>query len=1586
MRPSITTLRALVLAALLARAAPQPVVYTHASSCTVAGLVRAPTGATGSADGTGSSALFNRAAGLALSAAGDVLYVGDGLNARLRRVNLTTNATTTVATGLSAINDIAMGVDGAIYVANVCAIKRVTPAGVVATWAGNNTCAVVGGDGFANTTATFSFVRALAPDATGALWVADGALVRLVAANQSVVTIAGGHGCANGVGTAARFNLLAALALSPDGSVLYLFDYYCYWLRRMSVATAAVTVLAGRAAPGWVDGPPTLAYLSRVGGGGLTVDAATGSLYFTDGDNFALRAAAPSGTVVTLVGSGTAGLTNGNASVARFLNPSAVRYGGSGILYVADYSAHNVRVVRCAPTLPSPPPTPTQSSTTSSTPTQTSTRSPSPTPTPTTTPTSTPQLAAGVFAGTAPGATTVAANMLVVTPRGLCLDGSASVIFITRHCLRRVGLDGSAATLAGDCASVVGVWAGDGGPAANASFFAPAACAVGAAGVYVAEGGTVTAGNGRVRLLNVSSGNAQTVAGNGGYSTGAINTAANATAQPLGTPAGLALAADGATLYIADSAANVILALAPGGALSVLAGTNIAPRGTADAGDGGAATAARVAPAGGLALAPPNARWPGALYVSDKALSTVRAVLPNGTIILVAGVNGFKTTPSTAGLVANANPVMAPTSLAFDAAGALLVLEMVTAPSPVVRRVWPNGSYGVGWGGGSNNADGNVGAAIGHYVATSLVYDAARAVGYVTEGGFGRVRVVRNNVVGTLAGPWAYPAAVAGAAATSIELYNPQTLAYEPVSGALIVPETSASLVRLVAPSGVLLPRWVGFPTGRVAGAGMAGDGGNATAALIQSPFGVAADGVGGYFVAMSFQGNGTTRVARVFANGTISTAVGGGTFSGSTACSGGLSVDASAAGFLVPLSALAWDTAAMALYIVEQGAGVVRRWSATTNLVTVFAGTCGSNAFAATLALKGNGGPATSARLYQLSAVAVDPAGNLLIGESTVLWIVNISNGSSITAIAGTGTSGNSGNGGPAKTARVGLIRGIVFDSCGQLFFSDLFGIRRISPYPSGTITQVPAPAFSSAFSGAGLAIDASGRLFAADSAASVVRVIPPGFAAACAPPSMTPTSTASGTGTASATGSASATPSSTVSGTGSETPRPTPTESGTSSLSATATSTATPSSSTSTTTTPTATAPTTAMPTSRPTPSTTATQGTSAAATVSRTGSPAASLSSSATPSGTLSATGTASVSETPTVVGLSAFTPSASMTATLAPTVTASPTATPKETLSAASIAPTPMATPTPSTIATMSGSSVSTSTRSTLTPITSSSSPTATLSSTVTHSTTSAAGLAPAATATPTASDSSSSTASPTATSTATPTASDTSSTTHTSTSTATQSTASATTTQSTSTSMTVAATPTVTALATLTVTASATPTVTASATPSVTASVTPTVTALATASASVSATMTMTSSMTASLTGSATASASATGSVTQSLLGSTSHATLNTLTSTPSPSSSAAGAGVLADAAAGAARSFVVSAMVPFSAAAGVAAALTLAAIVYAGRRYVNRGRLAARRKELTRADPSTALKSRRVAAMHKVNPLRRAKGSARSGR
>ena len=166
----------------------------------------------------------------------------------------------------------------------------------------------------------------------------------------------------------------------------------------------------------------------------------------------------------------------------------------------------------------------------------------------------------------------------------------------------------------------------------------------------------------------------------------------------------------------------------------------------------------------------------------------------------------------------------------------------------------------------------------------------------------------------------------------------------------------------------------------------------------------------------------------------------------------------------------------------------VVLRLDASTGTVGVVAG----NGWAG---FSGDGGPALSAQLNQPTGVAVDSAGALYIADTGNNVIRKVVNGV-ITTVAGkyaASVGHDAGDNGPATSALLSKPLGIALDSAGSLYIAETNGmaIRKVS---NGVITTVagggpalyrgqtgPATNFQLSSPG-GVAIDAAGNLFIAD------------------------------------------------------------------------------------------------------------------------------------------------------------------------------------------------------------------------------------------------------------------------------------------------------------------------------------------------------------------------------------------------------------------------------------------------------------------------------------------------------------------------
>lgn len=193
-------------------------------------------GIKGHADGSGPAAQFNQPAGIGVDGSGNV-YVADSANQTIRKI--TSSGTVSTLAGLAGISGTADGAGSAarfsgpdglacdaagdVYVTDVTnIIRRISPAGVVSTLAGNP--GVAGSADGTGIDALFYQPASLALDQVGNVYVADtyDSTIRLVTPAGTVTTLAGRvvtEGSSDGTGTTALFDQPTGIAVAADGTV-----------------------------------------------------------------------------------------------------------------------------------------------------------------------------------------------------------------------------------------------------------------------------------------------------------------------------------------------------------------------------------------------------------------------------------------------------------------------------------------------------------------------------------------------------------------------------------------------------------------------------------------------------------------------------------------------------------------------------------------------------------------------------------------------------------------------------------------------------------------------------------------------------------------------------------------------------------------------------------------------------------------------------------------------------------------------------------------------------------------------------------------------------------------------------------------------------------------------------------------------------------------------------------------------------------------------------------------------------------------------------------------------------------------------
>jgi len=140
-----------------------------------------------------------------------------------------------------------------------------------------------------------------------------------------------------------------------------------------------------------------------------------------------------------------------------------------------------------------------------------------------------------------------------------------------------------------------------------------------------------------------------------------------------------------------------------------------------------------------------------------------------------------------------------------------------------------------------------------------------------------------------------------------------------------------------------------------------------------------------------------------------------------------------------------------------------------------------------------GDGTAATNASLYYPAGVAVDSAGTLYIADSANNRVRKVDASGTIATVAGNGSPGYSGDGGPATEAMLMHPAGVAVDAAGNLYIADSSNdrVRRVAA--SGTISTAAGDGARnvSLYGPSSVALDSAGNLFIADAYNQLIRAL---------------------------------------------------------------------------------------------------------------------------------------------------------------------------------------------------------------------------------------------------------------------------------------------------------------------------------------------------------------------------------------------------------------------------------------------------------------------------------------------------------------
>ncbi len=268
--------------------------------------------------------------------------------------------------------------------------------------------------------------------------------------------------------------------------------------------------------------------------------------------------------------------------------------------------------------------------------------------------------------------------------------------------------------------------------------------------------------------------------------------------------------------------------------------------------------------------------------------------------------------------------------------------------------------------------------------------------------GYAQLALGQDGILDTVAGTGVQGSGGDGGLAEAATFDTVVAVAVSPADASYVLVDAAAQTIRRINSNGIITTIC------GIAGAdGYSGDGGPATAAVVQTPMDISLDSNGNIFIADTY--NHTIRKIAA-TTGIITTYAG--------ASSGGYNGPDGVATEVVLNNPMGIDVdSAGNLYIADSGHGVIRKVDTEGNL-TQIAGT-----FEPDGTSRGDGGLATEAQLNVPCDVAVASDGTLYIAELAGNRVRKVSTDGIISTYVGTGEVGYSGDGGHGSQATVNFV-----------------------------------------------------------------------------------------------------------------------------------------------------------------------------------------------------------------------------------------------------------------------------------------------------------------------------------------------------------------------------------------------------------------------------------------------------------------------------------------------------------------------------------------------------------------------------------